>query len=32
MAYSEYYDFYEELDVDSSDQLLWDADTLARVE
>ena len=32
MAYSEYYDFYEELDVESSDQLLWDEDTLARVE
>ena len=32
MAYSEHYDFYEELDVDSSDQLLWDKDTLARVE
>ena len=32
MAYSEYYDFYEELDVESSDQLLWDEDTLAQVE
>lgn len=32
MAYSEYYDFYEEPDAESSDQLLWDADTLARVE
>ena len=32
MAYYEYYDFYEELDVESSDQLLWDKDTLARVE
>ena len=32
MAYSEYYDFYEELDAEASDQLLWDADTLARVE
>ena len=32
MAYSEYYDFYEELDAESSDQLLWDENTLARVE
>ena len=32
MAYSEYYDFYEELDAEASDQLLWDKDTLARVE
>ena len=32
MAYSEYFDFYEELDAEASDQLLWDEDTLARVE
>ena len=32
MAYYEYYDFYEELDAEASDQLLWDKDTLARVE
>ena len=32
MDYSEYYDFYEELDAEASDQLLWDEDSLARVE